>query len=351
MNFMTFDHIIVGAGIVGAWCFHQLSDQGRVLLLERARAGSGVTGMSGGIVRVCHDLPERTCAAAEGLEAYRRLIHDSHDMIRFVQSGYLHFSDSVLLAGIAATVTDYGYEARLLDKQDIARFNGLDIRAEAAIYEPGSGYFDGHEVLNALISSGVRQGGTFIDGLSFLRIEECNGKVVGLSTGNGRFAAESVTLCLGVEMPDFLARHGWDDLGLWNQLIEVVRFTGQRPLPAAPSFYDDFFDINGRHCPVTGGLYVGHTTHVRTSAGTRRLDLRKDHALKVVELGRRRFGFLDAARASGGLCHVDCYSYKPLGYVGPIPDAPVGTFAVTGFSGGGYKIAPNAARRLMNCLS
>ncbi len=164
-------------------------------------------------------------------------------------------------------------------------------------------------------------------------------------------STESVIVCLGPRTPGFLEAHGFYEHGLWNQLIEVVRFTSKSVcLDEVPCFYDDLLDINGRHCPLTRGLYVGHTTHIKTDNATTNRDLRAGHARRVRELARDRFGFLQSAQAQGGLCHVDCYSGSGVGQVSFLDGAPDGLAVVTGFRGGGYKMAPYAAGVLADLL-
>ncbi len=186
MTFNTsYDHVILGGGIVGAWCFERLSGQGRVMLLEQGRLGSGVTGFSGGIIRAAHGDREATRAAALGMEAYERLIRDAGAALRFVNSGYLHFAESAVLSGIAALMGELGREAQVIGADQLGRFGQLDVRAQEAIWEPDAGYLNGAEVLGCLIGQGVRKGGQFIDGLGAVGLRVSDSAVVGVETGQG----------------------------------------------------------------------------------------------------------------------------------------------------------------------
>lgn len=346
----SFDTVIVGAGIVGAWCFYRLAGQGRVLLIDSEQAGLGITARSGGIVRACHDDAERIASAARGCAAYDKLRYDSRSNLDFFRSGYLHFGAHQRLDSIVQAVTQQGVKAEVLDQCDLIRFADLRVIAEAAVYEPYAGYFDSIAVVRALVSNGVMNGGKFVDSHAVTSIEERNGSVTAIGIDDMRIETQRVVLCVGADLPGMLSRLNWGNPGLWNQLIEVVRFTGPKRLPQVPSFYDDVLDINGRYCTSTGGLYIGHTTHIRTDPETRRPPMRAAHAEKVKELGEQRFGYARDAQPAGGLCHVDSYSASPLGLVVQPPDAPLGSYVVGGFSGGGYKLAPAASERLAALL-
>ena len=57
------------------------------------------------------------------------------------------------------------------------------------------------------------------------------------------------------------------------------------------------------------------------------------------------------ARFRGAMCHTDCYSTTPIGVIGPGHWLPDGLLLATGFSGGGFKMAPHAARRIYEFLA
>lgn len=347
MRETSYDAVVVGAGVVGAWCFATLCRKGRrTLLIDAGRAGGGITAHSGAIVRAAHRDPNQDLAAAHGCRAYDRAVHDSRGAVGFARTGYLHFAELDKLQEIADHLAELGRACEILSGRDLARFTGLDIQASEALFEPGAGYVDSTGLLSWLIAEGVRQGGGFADGVALDKPVVRGGRVTGLETTHATLRTGALVLASGAATPGLLDAMGVRDHGLWNQIIQVVRFVGDRPLEAAPCFYDDVLDVNGRWCPLTGGLYVGYPTNRAVSGAVRDFPVDRAHAQMAHTVARGRFGFLDGARAAGGVRHVDCYSNTPGGLIGRPTDAPDGLFVASGFSGGGYKMAPDAAEAI-----
>ncbi|MCG8296021.1 NAD(P)/FAD-dependent oxidoreductase [Pseudomonas entomophila] len=350
-----FDVIIVGAGIVGATCFHVLSQAGkRCLLLDEKQLACGITGASGCIVRVTHASREATAAAAEGYRFYQRLSAGSQGRVPFARTGYLHFAEVPDLDRMHGWLAEEGIGAELLDAQALAaRFPALPISAELALLEPGSGYMDARPTLEYLVRAGITLGSVYQDAVTLhgIRVDGSGSRVAGVETSSGAFEAEHVVLAMGNGTPDFLARHFGDAFGLWNQHIQVTRFKGPTALATAPCFIDDVNDLNGRWCPLTGGFYVGTPTGLRVPASQAYAAASPAHAQLTRERGERRFPWLRTASAEGALCHSDCYSAQPIALLGEQPGLPGGVLVASGFSGGGFKMAPYAAMRVARVIT
>lgn len=347
MRATSYDAVVVGAGVVGAWCFATLCrTRRRALLIDAGRVGGGITAHSGAIVRAAHGDPGQARAAAQGCHAYDRAVRDSGGAVGFAGTGYLHFAEGHTLREIADHLADLGRDCEILAGRDLARFAGLDVQASEALFEPGAGYLDSAGLLSWLIAEGVRHGGAFADGVALDKPLVQANRVTGVETSHGTFATGALVLASGAATPSLLEGMGVRDHGLWNQIIQVVRFVGGRPLEGAPCFYDDVLDVNGRWCPVTGGLYVGYPTNQPVTGPARDFPVDPEHADRALTVASRRFGFLHDARPAGGVRHVDCYSNSPGGTIGRPSDAPEGLLVASGFSGGGYKMAPYAAQAI-----
>lgn len=350
-----FDVIIVGAGIIGATCFSVLSQAGkRCLLLDDRQLGSGITGASGCIVRVAHASLQATRAAAQGYHFYRRLAQDSQGQVPFAQTGYLHFAEPQALADMQGWLEQEGVEAQLLDARALAsRYRQLPIAAEQALLEPCSGYMEARPTLQYLVQSAIAQGGVYHDAVKVhaIRVDAESRRATGVLTSNGTYDGAHVIVAMGNGTSEFLIRQFGHSFGLWNQHIQVTRFMGAAALATAPCFIDDVNQLNGRWCPLTGGLYVGYPTGMRVPANQGYAAAEQSHAQLTREHGQRRFPWLQATTVEGALCHSDCYSDQLIGLIGEQPRLPGGVLVASGFSGGGFKMAPHVAMQLASVIT
>lgn len=350
-----FDVIIIGAGIIGATCFYVMTLAGkRCLLLDDKQLGCGVTGASGCIVRVTHASWEATRAAAQGYHFYRQLAQDSGGQVPFTETGYLHFAEPHALADMQGWLEREGVPAQLLDSRALAaRYPALPITAQMALYEPGSGYMEARPTLQYLVQSAIAQGGGYHDAVKVhaVRVDVASRQAVGVLSSNGDYDGAQVIVAMGNGTSEFLIRQFGDAFGLWSQHIQVTRFKGATPLPEAPCFIDDINQLNGRPCPLTGGLYVGYPTGMRVPASHSYMPAQLSHAQLTREQGQRRFPWLQDASVEGALCHSDCYSEQPIGLIGKQPGLPGGVLVASGFSGGGFKMAPHVAMQLARVIS
>lgn len=348
-----FDCIVIGAGILGAACFSRLSAAKlKCLLLESHRPAAGATGYSGCIVRVAHSTPVQVMQAAEGYHAYDALARRSIGAVPFQRSGYLHFDTEARLEAMNRQLSEVGVEAQLLGRQELrTRYAGFPIEAEAALLEPGAGFMDAHATVSWYIREGVRRGGVFQDAAAVHRLRIAGGRVLGVESSLGPVDAPQVVLALGGGVPSFLDRHDITGHGMWSQLIQVTRFTAPQGLEAAPCFIDDLLHTNGRWCPMTRGLFVGHPTGKRLDGAFRQGEIDPRHAELTRRTATPRFPWLQQARTTGALCHSDCYSSRPEGITGRLPGGPEGLLVASGFSGGGFKMAPFAAEAIAQAIA
>lgn len=343
-----FDVIIVGAGIIGATCFKIFGDMGkRCLLIDEKPLGCGITGASGCIVRVAHSHAAATAAAAQGYHFYRQLADTAQ--VPFARTGYLHFAEPAALARIHDWLTEHDVPAELVGPEQLAaRYPGFAISAEQALFEPGSGYMQARPTLEYLVGAGIANGGVYRDAVRVqgLNLDGAGRRVVGVQTTAGEHAATHVVLAMGNATAEFVQTQFGQAFGLWNQHIQVTRFKGEAALLTAPCFIDDEHDLNGRWCPLTQGFYVGHPTGQRVPASHAYAPADPVHVQRTRERGQLRFPWLRHAQMDGALCHSDCYSTQPIAVLGQQPGLPDGVLLASGFSGGGFKMAPYAAMTL-----
>ncbi|MEQ1968435.1 FAD-binding oxidoreductase [Xenorhabdus nematophila] len=350
-----FDCIIIGAGIIGATCFHQFTAAGkRCLLLEQRQLSAGITGASGCIVRVSHRTNEAIDAAALGFHFYQKLSHDSAGYVPFTRKGYLHFADEETLLRIHERLLHNGIRAEILTQASLRhQYPDFPVIATSAIYEPDSGYMDAKPTLEFLVQSAVVRGGQYLDAVELQQLlwDQETHHVNGVMTSMGEFYAPNIVLAMGNATIAFLQQHFSDDCGMWNQLIQVTRFTHDVPLSGAPCFIDDLNELNGRWCSVTGGFFAGYPTGLRVPSNDSYRSVDKSHALFTQQRAQQRFPWLKGASTNGALCHSDCYSQQSIGVIGEQASLPKGIFVASGFSGGGFKMAPYVAATLLPSIT
>lgn len=352
-RFDSYDTIIVGGGIVGAACFEAVTRTGnKAILLEECRLAQSATGWSGAVVRVAHPDAKSTHQAAFGREFYQSLADRSKGRVPFHKTGYLHFGPDERIAELDSNSTSVGSGHQRVTQADIDRlYPDLETRAEQAIYEPQSGFMDPAATTRALVELGCQQGGAFVECMRVLGLSLEAGQITGVDTDAGPIKSETVILATGESTGGLLQRAGLPSDFIRAQLIQVTLFTGAIPLGKAPAFIDDKTDTNGVFCPSLGAFYVGLPTGISRESGDRLALLDPTHAEATRKAGQTRFGWLANARPTGGLCHTDAYSDVAGGRIGRCPGAPDGVFIATGFSGGGYKMAPFAGATIALALS
>ena len=123
------DLVVVGAGTVGGWAsyFAKMQGVGRVIVVERGRAGTGASSRAAGIVRAQGGNPTTVALGRWSIDFYRgqqaRLGTDSG----FRELGYLIFAETVEEVRIGrervAMQRAAGVDVRWLDPEEALQFN------------------------------------------------------------------------------------------------------------------------------------------------------------------------------------------------------------------------------------
>ncbi|MEL7485600.1 MAG: FAD-binding oxidoreductase [Pseudomonadota bacterium] len=351
--------LIIGAGVIGAATFSRLQRSGvNCLLIDRGRGGGGATGWSGAVIRVSH----RDQASCEQAAFGRRTFLDFVQRIRapslFSQCGYLHVDVASQLEKTMERLDDLSVAYQFWDRSELRkRFPELAINADGAIWEPESGYMDPGPTTAALIDVGLESGGAFWEGVAFegLDAKPANafgeGRAFFVRTSVGVVRARAIVFAAGPQTPDLLDKIGAPASSLYAQIVQVSLFVNARPLENAPAITDETRTVNLRHCPRRKGLYVGLPTGERCFGDETSSLASISHQAKTMAAGVDLIGWLRGASMHGALRHADCYARgRPEGVVDAAPGAPPGIFLASGFSGGGFKMAPFAAERMAELI-
>jgi glycine/D-amino acid oxidase-like deaminating enzyme len=199
------DVVVVGAGIVGASvAYHAARAGAAVLLIDRSLPASGVTRDSFAWVR--------GPVAADGSAPLRRTALDDWARLeRDVPGLQVRWSGSLAWGEEARSHDPLGADERLVGADEIRRLEpNLRAVPHEAIWRPRDGAVDPVAVTEALIDAARRHGAQVRLGESVLGLQMQDGAVVGVDTSAGSFAARTVVLAAGVEVPALCAAAGVD---------------------------------------------------------------------------------------------------------------------------------------------
>jgi len=200
----TADVIVVGAGVQGvSLAFHLAQRGARVLVLERGMLAGGATGRSSGFVRMHYDFESDARLAWASLPYFR----DWSERVGsgdcgFVRSGFLQLVPLTLADALRANVEAHqrlGIPSRVIGPAEVAALvPGIvtdDI--DAAAYEPDSGYADPSGTAAGFMAVARRHGARLVQGCRVEAVEVAAGRVTGVRTDQGRFAAPVVVDAAG----------------------------------------------------------------------------------------------------------------------------------------------------------
>jgi sarcosine oxidase subunit beta len=343
-----YDVLVLGGGVIGTAILHELSTRGvRAALLERGMVGGGCTAHSGGVVRVFHANDASSDLAAEGHAYYLDFERHTGEAAAFHRTGFLFFPATGAEQDCRDRVSRLAARTpmRWLDAESV-RAEFPEIRApSAAVFEPGAGYMSPPLVTQAFARAAVRRGAHLIVGTPVRKLVRLPGRLAGVETSHGLVQADRIVVALGAHTPAFLDRHGIVHR-LWAQRIQVDARRVDKRTPH-PAWIDDLNDLNGRPHEDDQFL-IGYPTHERGMADDD-ASATMAHSELIEHVGRRRFDWMDSSRRVGSFSSFDCYSDGGGGIAGFVDDERT-LAVVSGFSGGGFKLAPALARRICNEL-
>jgi len=341
----TAEVIIIGGGVHGASLAFHLSQRGvKPILLEKNFLASGATGRSSGLVRMHYDTELDSQLAWKSFSYFRNWEQMVGGDCGFVRTGFIqivarehadHLRANVLMhqrIGIPSLVVTADDVRRLAPS---FRTDDFDIAA----YEPESGYAAPSDTAMSLMNAARARGARLIQGCEVTGVQMAGGKVKGLQTTQGDFAAPVVVNAAGPWAGKIIQLAGLDiPCDTWRHDVMVIK----RPPEIGPT-HPTVIDFPGEMYfrPERGGL-----TLVGLEDGNplgESPDSDTDHA---------RTGFVE--RAIERICaRIPAMEKGHLhsahsGYDGITPDQhPIagdteveGFYLDCGLSGMGFKIAP-----------
>jgi glycine/D-amino acid oxidase-like deaminating enzyme len=342
----TADVLIIGAGVQGASLAFHLAQRGvKATVLEKRFVAAGATGRSSGLVRMHYDTEVDSRLAWESFQYFRDWKERVGGECGFTRTGFVQIVDPGQVEALKANVKMHqriGIPSLLVSGDDVRRLAPLfrtdDI--ELAAYEPESGYAMPSDTANALMTAARQRGARLVQDCAVTGIEVAGGKVTGVETAQGSFAAPIVVNAAGAWADQVNAMLGLDlPLTTWrHDTMYVVRPPGLSPShPTVIDFSTEmYFRPEGGLTLV--GLEDGNPLGESPDSDT-------DHAKAgFVERAIERICQRLPALKDGGLHSAHG------GYDGITPDqhpvlgaaGPDGFYLDCGYSGTGFKTAPAA---------
>ena len=227
----TAEVIVIGAGVQGAsLAFHLASRGASVVVLERATIAAGATGRSSGLVRMHYDLLAETRLAWASFPYFRDWAERVGGECGFTRTGFLYIepaSGGDRLRANVASHRELGIDKSVVGAAEMRQIApGLAVDDdEVAAYEPDSGYGDPAATASAFLQAARDRGARLVQGAPVTAITVEGGRVTGVDTTKGSFAAPivvnvaggwagRVAALAGLEIPITVWRHDTGYLGV-----------------------------------------------------------------------------------------------------------------------------------------
>ncbi len=213
---MSYDAIVIGAGISGAATAYHLRKAGaRTLLIERGEPASGGTGKSAAIIRQSYSTPLLVRLARASITMFETAKAELGKDAGFVQDGYCFVVSPEMLDGAKANVA---MQKSLGIVNEWSEGPGFpehlpEINPEGIVgivYEPHGGYADPVQATEAYIEAFKRDGGEFRARTPVRRLVRDRDRITGVELDAGEVSARHVVNAAGPWARPLAASAGLD---------------------------------------------------------------------------------------------------------------------------------------------
>jgi glycine/D-amino acid oxidase-like deaminating enzyme len=351
------DVIIVGAGVIGAATAFQLSlaGAGRVLVLDRATVGSGMSCRSSALIRMHYTFgPEVELAVRS--DAMFGAWPDLTGRPSFVRR--TGFARIVGPGGEGALRANVAMQRALGARAEVVGAAALKELAPGlhtddvgcAAWEPDGGYGDGAVAAGDLLAAARERGVGYQPHTEVRALIRNGDRVTGVQTPAGPQRAGTVILAAGVWSPVLLAS-AHITLPIETELHKVA-VLAHRPADGAPvacidSTTQSYFRPEADGSMTLAGSFTGpRGADPDTVAAT----ARPEDLAPVVQAASHRVPALADAGIARGVSGVYDMTPDARPLLGPL-DGLDGLIVAAGFSGMGFKIAPAVGESLAGVIT
>lgn len=213
---MSYDAIVVGAGISGASTAYHLQKSGATtLLIERGEPASGGTGKSAAIIRQSYSTPLLVRLARASITMFENAKAELGRDAGFVQDGYCFVVNAEMLEGAKKNVAMQrvlGIVNEWSDgpgfPQHLPEINPDGIAS--IVYEPHGGYADPVQATEAYVGAFQKLGGELRARTSARRLLRSGDRITGVELDTGEVSAKHVVNAAGPWAKPLAASAGLD---------------------------------------------------------------------------------------------------------------------------------------------
>lgn len=237
---MSYDAIVIGAGISGASAAYHLRKAGaKTLLIERGELASGGTGKSAAIIRQSYSTPLLVRLARASITMLENARSALGRAAGFVQDGYCFIVSAEMLAGAKKNVTmqkSLGIVNEWSEgpgfPQHLPEINPEGIAG--IVYEPHGGYADPVQATEAFVGAFAKLGGEFRARTPVRRLLRQSDRITGVELDSGEVSAAHVVNAAGPWARPLAASAALDlPLRSVREQDTVWQVPAGRPMPKA----------------------------------------------------------------------------------------------------------------------
>lgn len=346
-----YDVVIIGGGVIGASIFFHVSQKtSNLCLIESNEIASGCTQYSGGIIRCFHPNEVLIEKAIMSWNYYKNFEKHTGIYCNFNTTGFLFFPkiEDISFAKKSAEKFNPKVPMRWYDEKQLnLQFsNILNTSHYGAIYEPMSGYMDPKSVTKSWVRAAVNNNAQVFEKATFKNLIYKDQKLIGIETTLGTFKGNNIVIATGPQTPFLLDQMNIQH-NLYSQVIQVDRRLATTFINNHPAYIDDCYNLNGRP-EEFNNIYIGYPTYKRLvyNSDISRQDI--SHSEIICINGKKRWRWVDKSILIDSLCSADCYNTEGDGVVSNLKEKNL--YLATGFSGGGFKIAPWVGREIVKLI-
>ncbi|SMO66908.1 NAD(P)/FAD-dependent oxidoreductase [Melghirimyces algeriensis] len=343
----TADFLIVGGGVIGSSIAYHLARQGKhqVLLCEKGRPpGMGSTAMSGGLIRMHHTNPYQAKLAWSSYPYFQHWNEIVGGDCAFQKTGFFQMIGKGYQEHAKKNIRmlkKLGICIQMLSPDDFIQaqpfFSPEDIAVVA--YEPDSGYADPVKATMSFLQQAQQNGLGILEGVKVHSLKTVGDRVIGIHSNVGEIEAKEVILCNNIDAKPLLQSIGLH-IPLQSKKIGICFFQPSEEIsPPLATCIDDTIGTYFRRTG-DGKILVGISTNQLNVDPDTLSPLTMEDFHDALHLMQHRIPKLrNQTVFAGGRSSFDSYSPDKHGIVGRLQEIE-GLYVATGFSGGGFKIAP-----------
>lgn len=352
---MTYDVVIVGAGIIGCSSARELASDHDVLVIDRGQVAGDTTGKASGLVTfsaqraLVPDVPKYCLSFFEQYDGTENFKFTQRHTVEMVPPGKQEQARER-----ARLASEYGFpisfhgsdgiQERYPDVFDMSEYSG-------ALEYRDTGWVDPYTTATTFKMDAEERGTEFLTNTPVERIRVENGAAVGVDTPDASFRADTVVCCAGWRTRQLL--QSFVELPVRPYRYQALSLDPDRRLTDTyPMGLDPVTGFYWRP-EHNGDLHVGGGEYLVRNEGSVRNGVTEEFKLKVAtELPKRLNGFNHADFVSDDTCPTgDAATPDSLPIIDQPADGPDNLIVATGFHGYGIMLSPAAGKGVRSLVT